>query len=282
MSEQTQMAGLVTTRPLSDALGAEVQGIDLRDLSPEQNQKILDAWHENLVVLIRNQTLSEEDQVRFGRLFGGGALSSGHIPALERVEGLVYVTNVKQPDRPDGILPDGEMQFHSDQCYRDHPSKGTMLYAIEIPSEGGNTLFANTYKAYETLPDDVKQKIKGLRALNVYDYGLNPTRRGQPNADAPSHVHPVVRTHPVTRRKSLFVNRLMTARIEGMPEEESDALLEYLFAHQEQQQFIYSHRWQVGDVLIWDNRCALHARTDFDPKQRRVMRRITLPAEAVE
>jgi hypothetical protein len=113
MSEQTQMAGLVTTRPLSDALGAEVQGIDLRDLSPEQNQKILDAWHENLVVLIRNQTLSEEDQVRFGRLFGGGALSSGHIPALERVEGLVYVTNVKQPDRPDGILPDGEMQFHS-------------------------------------------------------------------------------------------------------------------------------------------------------------------------
>jgi len=95
-------------------------------------------------------------------------------------------------------------------------------------------------------------------------------------------VHPAVRIHPVTRRKSLFVNRLMTARIEDMPQSESDELLEYLFAHQEQQQFVYSHRWQVGDVLIWDNRCALHARTDFDPNQRRVMRRITLPAESVE
>jgi taurine dioxygenase len=282
MSERTQaVAGVVTMRPLSDALGAEVQGVDLRDLSADQNQRILDAWHENLVVLIRNQTLSEEEQVRFGELFGGGALTSGYIPSMEPVAGVAYVTNVKQPDRS-AILPDGEMQFHSDMCYRERPPKGTMLYAIEIPSEGGNTLFANMYKAYETLPHDVKQRLEGLRALNVYDYGLSPTHRGQPNPDAPSHVQPVVRTHPVTQRKSLFVNRLMTARIEGIPQKESDALLDYLFAHQEQEQFIYSHRWQVGDVVIWDNRCALHARTDFDPTQRRVMRRIVLPAEAVE
>jgi taurine dioxygenase len=272
----------VTTRPLSAALGVEVQGADLRELHPGQKEQILDAWHENLVVLIRGQALSEEDQVAFGKLFGGGSLSAGHIPMHEKVEGVAYVTNVQQPGAPVGILPDGEMQFHSDQCYRERPSKGTMLYAIEIPSEGGNTLFANTYKAYETLPEEVKQRLTGLRALNVYDYGLNPTQRGVPNKDAPSWVHPVVRTHPVTRRKSLYVNRLMTAYIEGLPQEESDELLSYLFDHQEQQHFVYSHRWRVGDVLIWDNRCALHARTDFDSTQRRVMRRITLPAEPVE
>lgn len=281
MSMQDEAQAL-TFSPLSEALGVQVNGVDVRHLTPQQKVQIQLAWNCNLVVLIRGQTLSEQEQVEFGKQFGEGALAPGHIAMHEKIEGVVYVTNVKLgADAPVGILPDGEMQFHSDQCYRERPSKGTMLYAIEIPATGGETMFANCYRAYETLPDDVKARLEGLKALNVYDYGLNPTKRGQPDKNAPSWVHPVVRTHPVTGRKSLFVNRLMTAYIEGMPREESDALLNYLFDHQEQPQFVYSHRWQVGDVLIWDNRCALHARTNFNPAERRVMRRITLPAEPV-
>lgn len=274
--------GNITTNPLSPALGVEIKGVDIRHLPSADLATILDMWHQNLLVLLRDQELSEEEQVKFGEEFGGGSLAPGHIPELEgKNEGVAYVTNVRDAGLK-GILPDGEMQFHSDQCYRERPSRGTMLYAIDVPSRGGNTLFANSYAAYETLPEDMRRRLAGLQALNVYDYGLNPTKRGVVDVNAPSWVHPVVRTHPVTKRKSLYINRLMTARIEGLPGEESDALLSMLFDHQEKPEFIYAHAWRPGDVLIWDNRCALHARTDFDPAERRHMRRITLPVEAVQ
>jgi taurine dioxygenase len=269
-------------RPLSAALGAEVRGIDLRaPMTDETFAGILDVWHRNLVILFRGQNLDEDEQWRFGLRFG--PLAGGHIRALEADQvGVVYVSNVRKDGKLIGILPDGEMQFHSDQCYREQPSSGTMLHAIKIPSQGGNTLFANCYAAYETLPDEVKRRIANLKALNVYDYNLNPTLRGKDvSPTAPTWVHPVVRTHPVTRRKALFVNRLMTARIEGLPEDESDELLKYLFDHIEQRQFIYEHVWRVGDVLMWDNRCAQHARTDFDRNQVRMLRRVTLKGEAV-
>jgi taurine dioxygenase len=174
------------------------------------------------------------------------------------------------------------MQFHSDQCYQERPAMGTMLYAIEIPAEGGNTLFANCYQAYETLPDDVKRRIEGLKALHVYDYNLAPTHRSRVIADeSPKWVHPMVRIHPATGRRALYVNRLMTARIEGLPQKQSDELLEMLFDHMEQPQFIYEHVWRPGDVVMWDNRCALHARTSFDPSETRLLRRITLKGEPV-
>src|SRR4029079_5287915 len=149
-----------------------------------------------------------------------------------------------------------------------------MLYAIEIPSVGGNTLFANAYLAYELLPDDIKRRIAGRKALNAYDYDTAATiRKTDVPAGAPSFAHPVVRTHPATGRKALYVNRLMTRRIEGLPAAESEELLNLLFDHQEQPQFIYEHVWRVGDILMWDNRCTLHARTDFSAGERRLMRR---------
>jgi len=272
----------LTVKPLSDALGAEILGVDLRDdLSDATFARILSAWYDNLVILLRGQNLDEEQQWRFGLRFG--PLSGGHIRKLESTqEGVVYVSNVRKDGKLIGILPDGEMQFHSDQCYRERPSQGTMLHALRVPREGGNTLFANCYRAYETLPDEVKRRIGGLKALNVYDYNLNPTARGRDiPADAPTWVHPVVRTHPVTRRKALFVNRLMTARIEGLPQDESDMLLDMLFNHIEQRQFIYEHVWRPGDVLMWDNRCTQHARTTFNPAEARMLRRITLKGEPV-
>ena len=156
----------------------------------------------------------------------------------------------------------------------------SMLYALEVPSTGGNTLFANGYMAYETLPDGIKRRIEGRKALNAYDYDGAAMKRGTRLADGvPSCVHPVVRTHPATGRKALYVNRLMTVRIEGLSEPESNELLATLFDHQERREFIYEHVWRPGDLLMWDNRCTLHARTDFSANERRLMRRVTILGE---
>jgi taurine dioxygenase len=169
------------------------------------------------------------------------------------------------------------MFFHSDLCYIEHPVVGTMLYGVEVPSVGGNTLFADQYAAYETLPAAMKATIDPLRATNRYEIGYDVTiRRGRASPDAPAWTHPMVRIHPQTGRKALYVNRLMTHDIEGMSQDEAEALLEQLYDHQEQKRFVYEHQWRPGDVILWDNRCTLHARTDFSPSERRLLRRITI------
>ena len=271
-----------SSRALSPALGAEILGIDLRSrFSDEVYRAIVECWHRSQVILLRGQDLSEDDQIVFAERFGTGALSPGHIAGLQKRAGLSLITNVREDGKLIGILPDGEMQFHSDQCYKERPSKGTMLYAIDIPASGGNTLFANMYRAYETLPQDVKTRLAGAKAMNVYDYNANPTSRGAAGSGAPSYAHPMVRTHPDTGRKALYVNRLMTTHVLGTAQDESQALLDMLFDHLEKREFVYEHVWHKGDVLIWDNRCVVHARTDFDPAERRLLRRATFKGEAV-
>ena len=153
----------------------------------------------------------------------------------------------------------------------------SMLYSLEVPSQGGNTLFANAYLAYEALPEAMKRKVEGRRALNAYDYDNASTIRGTKLRDGiPSYWHPIVRTHPATGRKALYVNRLMTVAIEGMTDNEGNELLSALFDHQEKREFVYEHVWRPHDVLLWDNRCTLHARTDFSAAERRLMRRLTI------
>jgi taurine dioxygenase len=169
------------------------------------------------------------------------------------------------------------MMFHYDQCYYEHPSMGSTLYAIEVPDDGGNTLFSNCRMAYDALSDAWKKRIEGLRALNYYDYGRNPTIRPETiDPDKPHWVHPIVRTHPETGRKALYVNRLMSIRIEVLAEDESSAILDYLFDHIERPEFVYEHEWKVCDLMMWDNRCSVHARTYFSPEKRRMMRRVTV------
>jgi len=267
-------------RPLSAALGAEIIGIDLRqEIGDDVFAQIRDAWHQNLVILLRDQKLSEEEQVRFAAKFGAPAQI--HTKQFVRNHpAVMLVSNVREDGKPIGALPDGEMHFHTDQCHQERPAKASMLYALEVPSMGGNTLFANGYRAYETLPPEIKRRIEGRKAVNAYDYDAAATKRGTRLAPSvPSYAHPVVRTHPATGRKALYVNRLMTVRIEGLPVQESDELLAILFDHQERREFIYEHVWRPGDLLIWDNRCTLHARTDFSPNERRLMRRVTILGE---
>ena len=265
-------------KPLSPALGAEIVGIDAgRPIDDASFAEILDAWHRHLVIVLRGQTLDEDSQVRFAERFGElSPIHTSHHLGGNRA--VMYIGNLKKDGRMVGALPLGEMHFHSDQCYQERPALGTMLYSIEVPAEGGNTLFANGYKAYEALPADVKERVRGRNALNVYDYDggvVNRVNMVSPEQGI-SFAHPVVRTHPATGRKSLYVNRLMTHHIEGLPPEESERLLALMFDTIERPEFVYEHRWRVGDVLLWDNRCTLHARRDFDPNARRWMRRVTI------
>jgi taurine dioxygenase len=273
-------------RPLSPALGAEIFGVDLREeLSAETVAKIIDAWHEHLVLLFKNQDLSEDDQIRFARHFG--ALQKRTRPAeaineyghTKYPELTMLVSNIRENGKLIGSLPDGEMHFHSDQCYLEKPATGTFLYAIEVPSQGGDTLFLNMYKAYETLPADIKARIDGRKALNAYLYDSTTRAVNGTKVDFTAHPHyvqPIVRTHPATKRKALYVNRLMTFTVEGLDDEDGSALLNTLFDHMERDQFIYAHHWRVGDLLLWDNRCSSHARTDFPTTERRLMLRTTV------
>ena len=267
-------------RPLSPALGAEITGIDLSQQVDESVfAQIQDVWHQNLVLLLRDQRLSEQDQVRFAEKFGPPAVI--HTKQFVRNHpAVMLISNIREDGKPIGALPDGEMHFHTDQCHQKRPAMASMFYALEVPSTGGNTLFANGYKAYETLPAEIKRRIEGREALNAYDYDTAATKRGTRLAQGvPSYVHPMVRTHPATDRKALYVNRLMTVRIEGLSAHESDELLAFLFDHQERPEFVYEHVWRAGDLVIWDNRCTLHARTDFSPNERRLMRRVTILGE---
>ena len=270
----------IGVRPLSASIGAEIIGIDLsQPMSDALFAKVLDTWHQNLVILFRDQQLREDDQVRFGALFGPPAMS--HTKRFTTANpAVMLISNIRENGQMIGALPDGEMHFHSDQCHQERPAMASMLYALEVPSKGGNTLFANAYKAYETLPESIKTRIEGRKALNAYDYQAAATHRGTRLREGiPSCWHPAVRTHPATGKKALYVNRLMTIAIEGMPEEESDSLLGTLFDHQEQPQFVYEHVWRPHDLLLWDNRCALHARTDFSAAERRLLRRLTILGE---
>jgi alpha-ketoglutarate-dependent taurine dioxygenase len=278
-------------KPLSPALGAEIAGIDLRqDLSAETFAEIRDIWHKNLVILFHDQSLSEDDQIRFAQRFGELQKRTRPPETINEAGHTKYpqltmlVSNIRENGKLIGSLPDGEMHFHSDQCYLEKPATGTFLYAIEVPSEGGDTLFLNMYKAYDTLPPELKARVDGRKALNAYLYDSTTRAVNGSKVDFTAHPHfvqPIVRTHPDTKRKALYINRLMTFTVDGMDDEEGGALLNKLFDHIEQDQFIYAHRWRVGDLVLWDNRCTLHARSDFSDKERRLLRRYTVLGDRV-
>lgn len=278
---QASQETIIQTRPLAPCIGAEILGVDLHDdLSVELLEAIRNTWHSNGVILIRGQSLDEAAQIKFAQRFGElGKVLHVH-EGRTSLPGVMYISNVRENGKLIGALPDGEMYFHSDQCYIEDPSVGTMLFAMEVPSKGGDTIFANMFAAYDELPHDLKRQIEGRKAVNVYDYQNAATVRGSQVKDGvPSFAHFMVKAHSATGRKALYFNRLMTDHIVGMDRAESDALLDRLFDHQEQERFLYRHVWKPGDLLLWDNRSTLHARSDFDASERRKMRRTVVVRE---
>ena len=270
--------------PLAPALGAEIHGLDLsRELAPATVDALMEAWHRHIVLLFRDQNLDEAAQVAFAERLGQVA-QRGRPTALRKEDAALnttftLVSNVREDGKLIGSLPDGEMWFHHDTCYTEMPHKGSFLYAIDVPNEGGDTMFTNMYAAYDGLPRQTRDRLDGLSALQVYDYDRPLDQRIDVSGglDGIRHfTHPAVITHPATGAKALYVNRLMTAAIDGLPEAESEALLTELFAAGESRDIIYQHRWRPGDLIIWDNLCSTHARTHFEPSQRRLLRRCVI------
>ena len=287
-SVATDLHSRIEVRPLAPEIGAEIIGVDLsRPLAEADLAVIRDAFHRHCVILLRNQQLREEDQVAFAQAFGPLASTVNRNSGQSAQHSSSFlISNVRENGKLIGALPDGEMLFHSDQCYVARPCMAALLYSIEIPSHGGDTIFANMYGAWDTLPEDLKRAVEGRKAINIFEYNedggygqsameLYP----QVPEGAKAFAHPIARTHPVTGRKALYVNRGMTLCIEGMERSQSDALLLRLFAHQEQERFQYAHCWRVGDLIMWDNRCTLHARSDFPATERRILRRVTVLGE---
>ncbi len=271
--------------PLAPNIGAEIQGVDLRQvLDQETIDAIRRAWLDHVVILIRDQHLHKDDQLRFSGQFGDiGELArpkkfrtSGHD---DMPEGMMLISNVRENGEPIGALPDGEMMFHHDMLHAEIPHAATLLYAVEIPSHGGNTLFASGYAAYDTLPEEVRAPLEGRKAFHHYNYGSVQKGDGKGTPAFSDSVHPVFRTHSETGRKAIYVNRLMTEGIVDMPGDESGALLQRLFDHAERPEFVYEHVWCVGDLLMWDNRCSMHARTDFPAGERRLLWRTTIASD---
>ena len=286
MSDSIQLE----VQPLGPMIGAEVTGVNLATLDDAGFAAIERAWHAHLVLRLRGQCLTDRELMAFSRRFGqldrvpiraADVLANDDPRVSVAPEARDYVniiSNVKVDGKPIGGLGNYEALWHTDMSYNDVPPMASVLYGIEVPPEGGNTSFANMYAAYDTLDDATKRRIAGL--VCVHDASRNSVgelRRGFAEvADATQTVgarHPIVRTHPVTRRKCLFLGRRRAAYVVGLPLAESEALLDQLWVHATQPALCWTQVWREGDVVVWDNRCVLHRRDDFDDRYRRVMHR---------
>lgn len=283
----------IRIEPFAGALGAAVHGVDLAGPLDAGGQRILDAaWNAHAVLVFRGQAIGAEDLLRFSRGFGELEVHVLDQYLHPEHEEILVVSNIVENGRNIGI-PDAGRYWHTDLSYLANPSRGSVLHAIEIPEAGGktlgNTVWASTAAAYDALPASERRRLDGLEAefslsnrfaKLVADGNEGAALREHQVDRVPVVVHPVVRTHPVTGRKCIFVNEGHTLRIRGLPEAESRSLLERLWRHCTQPRFCYRHEWQVGDVVMWDNVPTQHlAICDYALPQRRLLYRTTLTGD---
>jgi taurine dioxygenase len=275
----------ITVTPMSAACGAEISGIDLREpIDAAAVKEIEDAFHEHVVVVFRGQDITEDEQMAFANAFGGlgdrKRSPNGSTPGGSYDTPFMFVTNIidEKTGESIGAFGDGEMWFHHDTSYYEKPHKATLLYSITLPSWGGNTCFANMYKAYENVPADLKAKLEGRKILQIHDYKRRE-RIDIYNSDISGmlqYEQPIFVTHPVTRRKALYISRLMSAKIEGLSPDENENILNQLFNISEDPSVVFEHEWLKGDMVMWDNYASIHMRRDFPRDELRLMRRLTL------
>jgi taurine dioxygenase len=271
---------------LHPLIGAEIRGVDLsKPVDDATRAAINKALDDNIVIVFRGQTLDEAQQLKAAEILGKVALRrrpvSGPGPGGEFDTPFMMVTNIVKDGKPIGSFGDGEMWFHHDTSYYPEPHRATLLYAMQLTSTGGETRFSNMYEAYNRIPRELRDKLEGRRVLQIHDY----KRRERLNLDAIDiskarhKEQPVFITHPNTGRKALYISRLMSARIEGLSREESEDALNQLFDISEDPEIIYEHHWQIGDLVVWDNWCSIHARNDFPRDEPRLMRRLTIEGQ---
>ena len=278
--------------PSGNSLAADIVGLDLsQPLDSDTVAALHAAWRTHLVLRIRGQSqLSVQEHIRFSSYFGvldhrPVAAQAWHESTAALPPEILVISNIKEGGKPLGGLGDGEAVWHADMTYKPTPPKAAVLLAREVPPSGGDTHFSNLYEAYDTLPDTLRQRIEGLEC--VHDASRNSAgmlRMGFVDNTDPRQtvgaVHPLVRTNPETGRKSLYLGRRRNAYIQGLDLQDSEALLDALWAHATQPHLTWSQQWLVGDMLIWDNRVTLHRRDAFDPASRRYMHRTQISEAA--
>ena len=272
----------ITVTPITQHIGADIAGIDLtQPISDAQFAQIHDAWMKHQVLRFRGQNMSKEQLQAFSRMFGEldkAPINTRGKPWVEGFPDMAVVSNIKVDGQSIGSLGYGEAVWHTDMSYNDITPSGALLYGVEVTKSGGETGFLNMYHAYETLPADLKTAIEGKSIK--HDASRNSAgelRAGFKEVtdprDAPGAVHPAVVRHPVTGRKALFLGRRPFGYVMGMSLEDSEALLNRLWAHASQEDLAWFQKWKIGDLLIWDNRCVMHKRTAFDANERRLLYR---------
>jgi taurine dioxygenase len=271
--------------PTGGALGAEIRGVDLTSLDDRRFTALKHAWHRHQVILIRGQSLRDQDLIAFSRRFGDLDWAPVQETGRRFVEGLpeIYiVSNVKVDGEPIGSLGAGEAVWHTDMSYLDVPPMASMLHALEVPPTGGNTSFCSMYAIYNALPAETKSLIANLKIKHDGTYNSGGyLRQGVTATDdprtSPGAVHPLVCTHPDTGRKMLYLGRRRNAYLVGLELADSEALLDELWQFVERPElrskFSWEHVWRVGDLVMWDNRCTMHRRDPFDDASRRIMHR---------
>lgn len=273
-----QATDSIHVEPLSDALGAIVTGIDLaQPINSATRDALRDAFRTYRLLLVRDPALTPESQASFARVFGDIVIRQDYDVGLSRDDDTQYVSNTRE----DGILGYGELDFHCDQLFNDPPLKALILYAVEVPEEGGNTSFCNTTRIYETLPDDLKEQLADKSCMHLYDFkGAYADFQDPDNATpgSPRANHPMVFVDPETGDPAVWVNRLTTIRVNELEAVASKALIEEVRSYIKNEDCIYHHHWQPGDLLIWDNRILQHARGPFDESQPRTLRRTPIMA----
>jgi len=279
--------------PFDAALGAEVRGVDLSRPLPEADiRAIRAAWLDRLVLLFRGQSLTDDQLVAFSRRFGDLEFPPSKLLNYTQGSGqkaevppeINVISNVKENGKPIGQLGAGEAAWHTDSAFVEIPPAGSILYSIEIPPAGGNTSFLNMHAALETLPADLRGRIEGRRAKHDQTYTSAGTKRADYEEvtdmrAAPGPCHPMMRTHPETGRKALYLGRRLNSYIDGMDVVESEALLDAVWAHVLQPRFVWTHVWRLGDVLMWDNRAVMHRRDAFDDNARRILHRTQIKGD---
>ena len=283
-------------QPTGGSLGADVHGVDLsQPVSDAVYQKMLSAWSEHLVLRFSGQRIDDATLMKFSARFGEldrVPIASADVDgansgvASEAIDWVNVISSIKKDGKAVGGLGSYELVWHTDMSYNPIPPRASLLYALEVPPDGGNTGFLNMYLAYETLPADLKRAVEGRTC--IHDASKNSAgelRQGfQRTLDVrqtPGAVHPLVRLHPLSKRKALFLGRRPGAYIHGLSIEESEALLDALWAHVTQERFAWYQKWRIGDLVMWDNRCVMHRRDAFDESLRRLMHRTQIVGEPV-
>jgi len=273
--------------PSGAALGATILHVDLRHLQNGDFDAIHRAWLDHLVILFRGQQLGDDDLIAFSRHFGDLDWAPIQETGRRFVDGhpeIYVVSNVIENGVPIGSLGAGEAVWHTDMSYLEDPPKASMLYALEVPPAGGNTHFCNMYRAHEDLPARLRSRIAGLSIKHDGTYNSGGyVRQGVTAVDdpvtSPGVYHPLVCRHPETGRQALYLGRRRNAYIAGLPVEESEALLDELWACASRPEIAWGHEWQVGDVVLWDNRCTMHRRDPFDASARRILHRTQIKGD---